>query len=200
MLNATLIAIRTTIVTLLITGIAYPVVMTGVAQSLFSNRANGSLVTDERGQIVGSSLIGQSFDHAAYFWPRPSAAGDKGYDPTASGGSNLGVTSQKLRDRITAELARLAEANPGAPSPVPIELVTASASGLDPHLSPRAALWQVARVARARGIAADRVRQIVEAETEGRDLAVLGEARVNVLLLNLALDRRFGRPNLQAQR
>jgi K+-transporting ATPase ATPase C chain len=200
MLNAALIAIRATIVTLLITGIAYPILMTAVAQSLFADRANGSLVTDERGQIVGSSMIGQPFDHPAYFWPRPSAAGEKGYDPTASGASNLGATSQKLRDRITAELARLLEANPGAPGPVPIELVTASASGLDPHLSPRGALWQVARVARARGIVPDRVRQIVETQAEGRDLGVLGEARVNVLLLNLALDRRFGRPDLQAQR
>jgi len=200
MLNATLIAIRTTVVTLVITGIVYPAVMTGLAQSLLSDCANGSLVKDERGQIVGSSLIGQSFDRPAYFWPRPSAAGEKGYDPTASGGSNLGATSQKLRDRITAELARLTAANPGAPGPVPIELVTASASGLDPHLSPRAVLWQVARVARTRGIAPDRVRQVVESETEGRDLGVLGEARINVLLLNLALDRRFGRPDLQAQR
>ncbi len=200
MLNATLIAIRTTIVTLAITGLAYPLVMTGVAQSLFSGRANGSLVKDERGQIVGSSLIGQNFEQPAYFWPRPSAAGERGYDPTASGGSNLGATSQKLHDRIATDLARLTEANPDAKGPVPIELVTASASGLDPHLSPRAALWQVPRVAHTRGVAPERVRQIVEAESEGRELGVLGEARVNVLLLNLALDRRFGRPEQHAER
>lgn len=200
MLNAALIAIRTTIVTLVLTGIVYPIVMTGLAQSLFSDRANGSLVKDEHGQIVGSSLIGQSFNQPAYFWPRPSAAGDKGYDPTSSGGSNLGATSQKLRDRIAGDLARVTEANPDAPRRVPIDLVTASASGLDPHVSPEAALWQVARVARARGVAPERVRQIVEAQTEGRDLGVLGEARVNVLLLNLALDRRFGRPELHAER
>ena len=200
MLQTTMIAIRATIVTLLITGIAYPLIMTGLGQALFSNQANGGLVKDEQGQVVGSALIGQNFGHAAYFWPRPSAAGEKGYDPTASGGSNFGATSQKLHDRITTDLARLTEANPDAPSAVPIELVTASASGLDPHVSPAAAFWQVPRVAHARGIAAERVRQVVEAETEGRDLGFLGEPRVNVLLLNLALDRRFGRPDLHAER
>jgi K+-transporting ATPase ATPase C chain len=199
MLNAMIIALRTTIVTLVVTGIIYPVVMTGLAQALFSDRANGSLVRDERGQVVGSELIGQNFDHPAYFWPRPSAAGDKGYDPTSSGGSNLGATSQKLRDRITTDLARLTGANPDARGAVPLELVTASASGLDPHLSPAAALWQVPRVARARGIAPERVRQVVQAEIEGRDLGLLGESRVNVLSLNLALDRRFGRPDIRAQ-
>ena len=200
MLNATLIAIRTTIVTLVLTGIVYPVVMTGLAQSLFPDRANGSLMRNGQGQVVGSSLIGQNFGQPAYFWPRPSAAGEKGYDPTSSGGSNLAATSQKLRDRIAGDLARLSEANPDAPGPVPIELVTASASGLDPHVSPQAALWQVARVARARNITPERVRQIVEAQTEGRDLGILGEPRVNVLLLNVALDRRFGRPELHVER
>lgn len=199
MLNAMIIALRTTIVTLVVTGIVYPLVMTGLSQALFSDRANGSLVKDERGQIVGSALIGQNFDQPTYFWPRPSAAGDKGYDPMASGGSNFGATSQKLRDRITTDLARLTEANPDARSPVPIELVTASASGLDPHLSPAAALWQVARVARARGVAPERVRQVVEDEIQGRDLGFFGERRVNVLGLNLALDRRFGRPDTRAQ-
>ena len=199
MLNATLIALRTTIVTLVLTGLAYPLVMTGLSQALFSDRANGSLAKDERGQIVGSSLIGQNFAQPTYFWPRPSAAGDKGYDPTSSGGSNFGVTSQKLHDRITTDLARLTEANPDARGPVPIELVTASASGLDPHLSPAAALWQVARVARARGVAPERVRQVVEAEVEGRELGFFGEPRVNVLALNLALDRRFGRPDIRAR-
>ncbi len=200
MLNATIIAIRATVVTLVLTGILYPLMMTGLAQGLFPDRANGSLVKDDHGHVVGSSLIGQNFNQPAYFRPRPSAAGDKGYDPTSSGGSNLGATSQKLRDRITGDLARLTEANPDAKGPVPIELVTASASGLDPHLSPQAATWQVPRVAHARGIAPERVQQIVDAESEGRDLGVFGEARVNVLLLNLALDRRFGRAEQHAER
>lgn len=187
-------AIRVTVVTLLLTGLVYPLGVTGLSQLLFSSQANGSLVTDDRGQAVGSSLIGQSFVGPAYFWGRPSAAGATGYDATSSSGSNLGPTSQKLRDRIVADLARLRETNPDATGPVPIDLVTASASGLDPHVSPEAARWQVPRVAHARGVAADRVQQVLEAQIEGRDLGVLGEPRVNVLLLNLALNRQFGRP------
>jgi len=189
-----LIALRTTVVTLVLTGLLYPIAVTGLSQVLFFRRANGSLVQDEHGKTVGSELIGQNFSNPAYFWSRPSAAGDNGYDATASSGSNLGPTSQKLHDRIAAEVARLRETNPDAPGPVPIELVTASASGLDPHLSPAAAQWQTARVARARSVAPERVRQVVSAQTEGRDLGLLGERRVNVLLLNLALDRQFGRP------
>jgi potassium-transporting ATPase KdpC subunit len=200
MLNAALIALRTTVVTLVITGILYPLLMTGVAQSVFSDQANGSLVRDERGQVVGSALIGQRFAHPAYFWPRPSAAGATGYDATASGGSNLGPTSQKLRDRMATDLARLVEADPDARGAVPVELLAASASGLDPDVSPAGALWQAPRVAAARGVAVERVRQVVEAQTEGRDLGILGEPRVNVLFLNLALDRRFGRPDLRAER
>ncbi len=188
-----LIALRVTAVTLVLTGIIYPYVITGLAQLLFPYRANGSLVTDERGQVIGSELVGQGFTHPAYFQSRPSAAGS-GYDATASSGSNLGPTSKKLQDRVVQDLARLTEENPGAPGPVPIELVTTSASGLDPHLSPRAALWQVSRVASARGITPERVKTVVETMTEGRDLGVLGEPRVNLLLLNLALDRQFGRP------
>src|SRR5215475_11487417 len=138
MYKTMIIAVRTTIVTLVLTGIFYPVVITGLAQVLFPWRANGSLVTDERGQVVGSELIGQGFAHPAYFQTRPSAAGEKGYDATASSGSNLGPTSQKLQDRVKQDLQRLKEENPNAPGPVPIELVTASASGLDPHLSPQA--------------------------------------------------------------
>ena len=195
-----LIALRTTVVILVLTGILYPFVITGLAQILFPWRANGSLVTDERGQVVGSELIGQGFAHPAYFQTRPSAAGEKGYDATASSGSNLGPTSQKLQDRVKQDLQRLKEENPNAQGPVPIELVTTSGSGLDPHLSPRAVLWQIPRVARARGIAPERVKAAVGAAIEGRDLWLLGEPRVNVLLLNLALDRQFGRPApVQAQ-
>lgn len=188
-----LIALRTTAVTLILTGILYPFVITGLAQLLFPHRANGSLVTDERGQVVGSELIGQGFTHPAYFQPRPSAAG-AGYDATASSGSNLGPTSKKLQDRVVQDLERLKEENPAASGPVPIELVTTSGSGLDSHLSPQAVLWQIPRVANARGIAPERVKAAVEATIEGRDLWLLGEPRVNVLLLNLALDRQFGRP------
>jgi K+-transporting ATPase ATPase C chain len=194
MWKTTLIAIRTTVVTLVLTGVAYPLVVTGMGQLLFSHRANGSLVADERGRIVGSELIAQRFASPAYFWPRPSTAGDQGYDAAASSGSNLGPTSRKLRERMAAEIVRLRDTNPDAHGPVPVELVTTSGSGLDPHLSPAAARWQVPRVARARRVAPERVRQVVAAYVESRDLGLLGERRVNVLLLNLALDRQFGRP------
>src|SRR5690242_6281734 len=150
------IALRTTIVTLVLTGLLYPFVMTGLAQVLFPWRANGSLVTDEKGQVVGSELIAQGFANPAYFQSRPSAAGDNGFDATSSGGSNLGPTSKKLQDRIQGDLKRLQEENPEATGPVPAELVTTSASGLDPHLSPEAMLWQLPRVAKARGVAAER--------------------------------------------
>jgi K+-transporting ATPase ATPase C chain len=187
------VAIRTTIVTLVLTGLIYPFVMTGVAQVLFPWRANGSLVTDEKGQVIGSELIAQGFANPAYFQPRPSAAGEKGYDAASSSGSNLGSTSKKLQDRIKEDLKRLKEENPDAPGPVPGDLVTASGSGLDPHISPQGALWQVPRIAKARGISPERVQAVVEANVEGRTLGVLGEPRVNVLLVNLALDRQFGK-------
>jgi K+-transporting ATPase ATPase C chain len=183
-----------TLATLLLTGLAYPLVMTGLARVLFPAKAEGSLVRDEAGNVVGSELLAQPFARAPYFQPRPSAAGDKGWDPTSSGGSNLGPTSKRLRDSAAARLDDLVKQNPDAKGPPPVELVTASASGLDPHLSPAAALWQAPRVAKARGIALERVRAVVEDDVEGRDLGVLGEPRVNVLLLNLALDRRFGAP------
>jgi potassium-transporting ATPase KdpC subunit len=151
MLNAALIAARVTLFTLLLTGVAYPLLVTGLAQVLFPRQAGGSLVRDEQGRIVGSELIGQRFSHPAYVQPRPSAAGDQGYDPLASGGSNFGPTSRKLRDRAISDLKRLHKENPEAPSHVPAELVTASASGLDPHLSLEGALWQAPRVARPGG-------------------------------------------------
>jgi len=189
-----IIAARATLVTLVVTGLVYPFFVTGIAQVLFPSQANGTLVTDERGQIAGSELIGQSFARAGYFQPRPSAAGEKGYDAAASSGSNFGPTSKKLAERAAAESDRLRRENPSAPGPIPAELVAASGSGLDPHLSPEAALWQVPRIAAARGVAASRVQTLVVEEIEGRTLGIFGEPRVNVLLLNLALDRQFGRP------
>ena len=185
-------ALRATVVTLVLTGLLYPLAMTGLARVFFPGRATGSLVTDARGEVVGSELLAQGFSSPGYFQPRPSAAGDKGYDPLASGGSNLGPTSKKLREQAAAALAKLRRDNPEAPGPAPVELVTASGSGLDPHLSPAAVAWQVPRVARARGVSVDRVRALVAEYTEGRELGLLGEPRVNVLVLNLALDRRFG--------
>jgi K+-transporting ATPase ATPase C chain len=188
-----LVALRATAVTLVLTGLCYPLLMTGLGQLLFPSAAQGSLLRDHAGRLVGAALIGQSFSKPWYFQGRPSAAGN-GYDPLASGGSNLGPSSAKLRERVQAEATRLARENPEAPGPIPVELVTASASGLDPHLSPQAATWQVPRVAAARGIARERVKQVLDDHSEGRDLGFLGEPHVNVLLLNLALDRQFGPP------
>lgn len=191
MVSPLIVGLRTALVTLLLTGVLYPLAVTVLSQMLFHEEANGSLVTNEKGQVVGSALIGQGFSRAGNFQLRPSAAGN-GYDATASSGSNLGPTSQKLRERAMAEAERLRQENPEAPGPVPAELVTTSGSGLDPHLSPEAARWQVPRVARARRVAPERVLAVVDAHTEGRTLGVLGEPRVNVLQLNLALDRQFG--------
>ena len=194
MLQQMSISLRVTAVTLLLTGLLYPLAVTGVARVAFPRRAGGSIVLDGSGMPVGSELLAQGFLSPTYFQPRPSAAGERGYDPMASGGSNLGPTSAKLRDRAAADVARLRDENPSAPRSIPSELVTASGSGLDPHLSPAGALWQTSRVAAARGVSEARIRAVVEDSIEGRDLGLLGDPRVNVLLLNLSLDRQFGRP------
>ena len=187
-------SLRASFVTLVVTGFAYPAVVTAGALALFPSRATGSIARDARGREVGSELIAQPFSNPACFAPRPSAAGEKGYDPTSSSGSNLGPTSAKLRERVQADLERLEKENPDAVGPVPVELVTTSGSGLDPEISPRAAIWQVPRIARARGVSTERVGSVVRAHIDGRDLLVLGEPRVNVLAVNLALDRQFGAP------
>ena len=187
------IALRVTLVTLVLTGLLYPLMMTGLAQAVFPGKANGSLVRNEQGAVVGSEIIGQVFTNPGYLQGRPSAAGN-GYDATASGGSNLGPTSKKLRDRVIADLARLRKENPEAPQSVPDDLVTTSASGLDPDLSPAAALWQVARIARARQVTPDRISEVIQSRIEGRDLGIFGEPRVNVLAVNLALDQQLGKP------
>jgi K+-transporting ATPase ATPase C chain len=179
-------AILITLFLTAITGILYPLAMTGLAQVVFPHQANGSLMV-EGGQVVGSELIGQNFSGEAYFHPRPSAAGTNGYDATASGGSNLGPNDAGLLKRIGDSARQLAQERPGAP--IPVDLVTTSGSGLDPHISPAGAELQVARVAKARSLSADAVRDLVRANTEGRQFGILGERRVNVLLLNLALDR-----------
>jgi len=182
-----LVAIRLALVTVVSLGFAYPLVITGLAQIIFPRQANGSLVT-VGSQVIGSALIGQPFTRPEYFHPRPSAAGG-GYDAAASGGSNLGPTSQKLARRVAGSAARLVKENPGLRArKIPADMVTASASGLDPDISPANAYAQAARVANARHMSEDRVRRLVEANVTGRQFGLLGEPRVNVLWLNLALD------------
>ena len=179
-------------------GIIYPLCMNTVSGLIFHSRAAGSFVADESGHVVGSTLLAQRFTDPAYFHPRPSAAGENGYDAASSGGSNLGPTSGKLRMRAVEEIARLRKENPHAPFHIPVELVTTSASGLDPHLTIPGALWQVPRVARARNVSEERVAAVIESNKEGRTLGILGEVRVNVLLLNLVLDRQFGKGGQRA--
>lgn len=176
-----------TIVLTVLLGVVYPLVLTGLSQLLFKDKANGSLITRD-GTVVGSRLIGQAFTGSGYFHSRPSAAGTgAGYDATASSGTNLGPTNKQLFEINVKTAAAAAQAdNPDAP--IPVDLVTSSASGLDPHISPAAAEFQIGRVARARDVGEDEVRRLVREHTEGRDLGLLGEPRVNVLELNLALD------------
>jgi potassium-transporting ATPase KdpC subunit len=171
-----------------LTGLLYPLAVTGLAQAIFPAQANGSLIT-QNGRIVGSALIGQPFDDPKYFWGRPSATTPFPYNAASSSGSNLGPSNPALTDAVQARVAALRAADPGNSEPVPADLVTASASGLDPHISVAAALYQAPRVARARGLDAGVVGQFVERYTEGQQLGLLGEPRVNVLKLNLALDR-----------
>ncbi len=177
-------AVWMTLATTILLGIIYPLVVTGIAQALFHDKANGQLI-QRNGIVVGSRIIGQGFSSPAYFHPRPSAAGN-GYDAANSGGSNLGPTNQKLVDRVKADTATLQAENPGIP--IPVDLVTTSASGFDPHISPAAADFQVPRIAKERGMSESEVRQLVAKHTQGRQLGFLGEARVNVLELNLDLD------------
>jgi K+-transporting ATPase ATPase C chain len=184
-----IVAVLMTVVTTILLGLVYPLVVTGLAQVLFHNKANGQLI-ERHGTVIGSRIIGQPFSSPGYFHPRPSAAGS-GYDAANSGGTNLGPTNKKLVDAVKAGVEAARKENPNAP--VPIDLVTSSASGLDPHLSPAAVLFQVPRVANARRVSEADVRALVEAHIEGRQLAFLGEPRVNVLVVNLALDDRWPR-------
>ena len=182
-----IVSVLMTIVTALLLGVAYPLVITAIAQVAFPKQANGQLI-ERNGGIVGSRLIGQGFSKTGYFHSRPSATATP-YDAANSGGSNLGPTNKKLIDAVKANVDAAHAENPGVP--VPVDLVTTSASGFDPHISPAAADFQVPRVARERGVATSQIRQLVDAHTQGRTLGFLGEARVNVLELNLELDAKY---------
>lgn len=182
-----LISIGMTVATTILFGLVYPLIVTGLAHILFPNQANGQLI-EKDGMVVGSAIIGQGFSSPGYFHSRPSAAGN-GWDAANSAGSNLGPTNQKLLDRVKGDVATAQADNPG--TPVPIDLVTTSASGFDPHITPASAEFQLPRVAKARGVTVDQLRALVAKHTEGRQLGFLGEPRVNVLELNLDLDRQF---------
>jgi potassium-transporting ATPase KdpC subunit len=171
----------------LLTGILYPLLITGIAQVIFPHQANGSLIV-RNGQVVGSDLIGQSFDDPRYFWSRPSATSPFPYNAAASSGSNLGPTNQALIEEVEARIATVKAADPTNNSPIPVDLVTSSGSGLDPNISVAAALYQIPRVAKARGLSEEVVRTLIDRFTVGRQFGVLGEPRVNVLELNLVLD------------
>jgi len=171
-------------------GVIYPLAITAISQAIYPHQSNGSLIT-AGGKVIGSELIGQNFSKPEYFHPRPSAAGNGGYDPTSSGGSNFGPTNQKLIDRVKADVAKFRKDNPGYDGPIPADLVTTSASGLDPDLSPDSALAQAARVAKARGVSIEQIKQLVTQSVQPPDLGILGEPRVNVLRLNLLLDRQY---------
>jgi K+-transporting ATPase ATPase C chain len=178
------------VVTSAITGIAYPLVVTGIAQGVFPHAANGSVI-ERNGKTLGSALIGQPFDDPRYFWPRPSATAPQAFNATSSVGSNLGTNNPVLIDAVKQRVDALHAADPGNKAPVPVDLVTASGSGLDPQISPAAAKYQVARVARVRHLDASQVQALVDRATEGRTFGIFGEPRVNVLQLNLMLDQRW---------
>lgn len=186
MLNHLRPALALTVLLTLLTGVAYPLAITGIAQTLMPQQANGSLIHNRDGVVIGSALIGQNFASDRYFWPRPSATGDILYNAAASTGSNLGPTSGKLKERVTADIERLHAS--GIAGTIPADAGTASGSGLDPHISPAYAILQIGRVARARGLAEADVAKLVNGHTETRLLGIIGEPRVNVLQLNLALD------------
>lgn len=173
----------------LVTGAAYPALVTIIAQTVFPDQANGSLVKNDKGQPIGSGLIGQTFSAPKYFWSRPSATGPYSYNAAASAGSNLGPTNPALTEAVSARIQALKDADPGNTAPVPVDLVTASGSGLDPHISIAAAAYQIKRIAKIRKIGEGKLRELVDAHTEGRQWLVFGEPRVNVLKLNLALDQ-----------
>ncbi|MBV8569616.1 MAG: potassium-transporting ATPase subunit KdpC [Acidobacteriaceae bacterium] len=183
-------AFRLVLLFTIVTGLIYPLVVTGICQVVFKGPANGSLIS-EHGHVIGSALIGQNFTRPEYFHPRPSAAGADGYDATASTGSNLGPTSRKLIDRIQAAAAQFRKENPEYSGAIPADALTESASGLDPDISVANAAAQAARVAKARGVRTDAVEQLISSSVQSRDLGFLGEPRVNVLQINLALDRTF---------
>jgi K+-transporting ATPase ATPase C chain len=184
-------ALRMLVVLTVLTGVAYPLLMTGIAQVAFPHAANGSLIVVD-GKTLGSELIGQPFDDPKYFWSRPSATSPQPYNGASSGASNQGARNPALADSVKDRIKALRDADPDNKATVPVDLVTASGSGLDPHISVAAAEYQIARVARARGMPVERVRDLMVQATEGRTLAILGEPRVNVLALNLALDRAGG--------